>query len=163
MALTKLGLGASDGVHILAANDSDACDQLWAWQRVSPGKRIARVVRARKCPTQDDLFDEFAAAWQFPYYFGENWDALEECLTDLEWLPASAYLLLVTHAAHVLEKDATDRRITFWKVLHGLTSSWSQTRHPAVPFHVVAHVVPQDLEALRGELAAAGIQHELLQ
>jgi hypothetical protein len=35
-----------------------------------------------------------AQAMRFPSYFGHNWDAFEECLTDLVWAPASGYVLL---------------------------------------------------------------------
>lgn len=35
-----------------------------------------------------------ARAMRFPGYFGRNWDAFEECITDLAWQPASGYLLL---------------------------------------------------------------------
>ena len=30
----------------------------------------------------------------FPAYFGRNWDAFEECVTDLAWAPAPGYVLL---------------------------------------------------------------------
>ena len=30
------------------------------------------------------VFDEFAAAFQFPYYFGRNKDAFDECMRDLD-------------------------------------------------------------------------------
>ncbi|WP_199922364.1 barstar family protein [Microterricola viridarii] len=56
-----------------------------------------RVVRGRKMRTLRPLFDEFAAALQFPLYFGENRDAFYERLSDLvgaraiEWNRITGY------------------------------------------------------------------------
>jgi RNAse (barnase) inhibitor barstar len=33
-----------------------------------------------------DFLDRVAKALSFPDWFGGNWDALNDCLTDLEWL-----------------------------------------------------------------------------
>ncbi len=41
-----------------------------------------------------------AQAMHFPSYFGGNWDAFEECLTDLAWVPAPGYVLLYDDVAH---------------------------------------------------------------
>lgn len=40
------------------------------------------------------LFDACSDSLQFPAYFGNNWDALQDCLGDLSWLPASGRVLL---------------------------------------------------------------------
>lgn len=45
-----------------------------------------------------ELFTAVARALQFPDYFGMNWDSLEECLRDLEWIDATSYVVLVTEA-----------------------------------------------------------------
>ncbi|AJC59785.1 MULTISPECIES: barstar family protein [Streptomyces] len=43
------------------------------------------------------FLDRCAAALDFPAYFGHNWDALADCLTDLSWCPpARGRLLVVT-------------------------------------------------------------------
>jgi hypothetical protein len=50
-----------------------------------------------------DLLDKqtFLAAigrvFNFPEYYGENWDALEECLTDMSW-HTGPIALLIEHA-----------------------------------------------------------------
>ena len=41
-----------------------------------------------------DLFDRCAAVLSFPAWFGRNWDALADCLTDLGWLPGQGHVLL---------------------------------------------------------------------
>jgi RNAse (barnase) inhibitor barstar len=40
-----------------------------------------------------DLFEELAEQLRFPDYFGANWNALEECIRDLSWLPPGPIVL----------------------------------------------------------------------
>jgi|SRR6516225_5216366 RNAse (barnase) inhibitor barstar len=50
-----------------------------------------------------------AKALSFPAWFGGNWDALNDCLTDLSWLPATTgYVLLFENVEKFREfEDAT--------------------------------------------------------
>ncbi|WP_024793442.1 barstar family protein [Tomitella biformata] len=59
-----------------------------------------RAVRGSRMPTVAGVFDEFAAALQFPYYFGANKDAFDECMRELDETLGSAvgYVLLVRDA-----------------------------------------------------------------
>ena len=41
------------------------------------------------------LLRRIAAALGFPAWFGENWDALEDCLTDLSWREAQGHVLVL--------------------------------------------------------------------
>lgn len=50
---------------------------------------------------KEKLIASVAAALRFPAWFGGNWDALEDCLCDLSWLPAAGYVLLFEGAAAV--------------------------------------------------------------
>ncbi len=44
---------------------------------------------------KEDFLRAASKALQFPAYFGSNWDAFEECITDLCWLEADGYALLI--------------------------------------------------------------------
>ncbi|TKB88385.1 MAG: hypothetical protein E8D41_15350 [Nitrospira sp.] len=100
-----------------------------------------KIVKGRHCKTPATLFAEFARALEFPDYFGHNWDALEECLTDLEWLPAKGYILLITDAASVLSSDETEFE-TFLEILRDAGEAWGSGQagmgaRRATPFHVL--------------------------
>ena len=45
------------------------------------------------------VFDAFSSALSFPDWFGRNWDALEDCLTDLSWRPAAGHVILLEGGA----------------------------------------------------------------
>jgi RNAse (barnase) inhibitor barstar len=42
-----------------------------------------------------DFLAAAAHSMQFPDWFGANWDALADCLTDLSWAPADAYVIVL--------------------------------------------------------------------
>ncbi len=54
------------------------------------GLRLAAVAFGAKAT----LLKGIAEALAFPDWFGENWDALEDCLTDLSWSGAPGHVLL---------------------------------------------------------------------
>jgi hypothetical protein len=108
---------------------------------------VSRICRGQKMRTRPRLFDEFAAALQFPSYFGENWDALDECLNDLDWLGGGAYLLMITEADQVLiDEDPHQARI-LGGLLQNAHTEWGTAvtdgrgfDRPAISFRTVLQV-----------------------
>jgi hypothetical protein len=92
--------------------------------------------------------DEFGASLQFFEGFGENWDALDECLDYLdEWIPASAYVLVVEGAEELLQDEDGDQMVAFLKTLHDAGEWWSRPivdndpfNRSEIPFHVLLNV-----------------------
>jgi len=58
-------------------------------------KGIAVVtINGSRIRDKETFLEEFARELKFPDYFGENWDAFEECIMDLAWLHAEGVLLI---------------------------------------------------------------------
>ena len=144
-----------------AQDASTAADTAAGW--TSSGLTV-RVVRGRKMRGYPGLFDEFAAAWQFPWYFGENSAAFDECLADLSWLPSPAgYALVVNSPAQVLADTDDDglswlvgsltRAAAAWATPIELGEWWDR---PAVPFHVILQCPATELDEVRDRWASAG-------
>ena len=126
---------------------------------------VVRVVRGRKMRTLPRLFDEFAAALQFPWYFGENRDAFDECIADLGWLPTQCgYVIVVTEAGEVLGDEAgTDALAWLVGSLSRAAEEWARPvelgewwDRPAVPFHVVLQATAPDVPTAVDRWAATG-------
>ena len=61
-----------------------------------------------------DLLRALAVGLKFPAYFGYNWDALEECLSDLPWLGDGARIVILHE--HLPLRDEGQRR-TYCEIL----------------------------------------------
>lgn len=122
-----------------------------------------RVTRGSKMRSVPGIFDEFAAAFQFPLYFGENKDAFDECLGDLEGLPrGEGVVLVITEPALVLA-DAPSELPWFVDALTVAANEWAQPvdlgewwDRPATPFHVVLASAPSSFEVAHERWRAAG-------
>ncbi|WP_433330889.1 barstar family protein [Spirillospora sp. CA-294931] len=78
-----------------------------------------------------DAFLRLAAdAFDFPEWFGANWDALEDCLTDLAWAPADrGYLVLYEGWAALADNDQASFR-TVLDVFAEAVEKWRDTGTP---------------------------------
>lgn len=112
----------------------------------APPGFVVRTIQGKKCRTPSTLFTEFARALDFPDYFGHNWDALEECLADFEWLQAKGYILLIHDAEAVLPEDEEEYE-TLLEILSDAGEAWSKGQTAdgrRAPFHVCFAVTDQD-------------------
>jgi RNAse (barnase) inhibitor barstar len=81
----------------------------WGWQFAETHSSVTlRFVRGNKMKTVETLFDEFSAALQFPYYFGENWGAFDECIADLDWLPGETNIIVTTNSDQLFKEELLD-------------------------------------------------------
>ncbi|MCB1909518.1 MAG: barstar family protein [Rhodocyclaceae bacterium] len=62
------------------------------------GRSRHRVVRLdlAGCRSKQALLERASAAFEFPDWFGHNWDALSDSLRDLSWLDAPGYLVVIS-------------------------------------------------------------------
>ena len=138
----------------LLAGETEEVDQYVAKVRYEAGQRLTVIVlRGSNMQSMDRFYDEMAAALQFPLYFGRNWNALDECLVDLDWLPSNAYLLVFADAPSLLRTAGAGDAGAFWKLLSRSSKEWSGggslggglTRKPT-PFHAVLHASGSEAE-----------------
>jgi RNAse (barnase) inhibitor barstar len=153
---------AGPAYYIAEGSQSALTNWSWALAEKLPGFAVRRL-RGAKMRDEQGLFDEFAAALQFPYYFGENWDALRDCLTDLMWLPAKGYAVVIQDAIEVVSGLAAGSLATFVEVLDAVRDVWRSPvavgqwwDRPAIPFSIVLHATAADSERLRSALGVAG-------
>jgi RNAse (barnase) inhibitor barstar len=125
---------------------SDLTD--FSWSIAASCDLAVQIIRGLKMQTTSALFDEVAAAFQFPDYFGENWNALDECLADLSWLPAKGYVMVVHDSTEVLVREDACEFSVFVRILARVAREWSVPieqgeawDRPGKPFHVVLHAL----------------------
>jgi len=72
------------------------------------------------------LIGRIATALSFPSWFGGNWDALEDCLSDLSWLSPGGHVLIIEGAQHVPPVE----RGTLVDILASAAASWAERKRP---------------------------------
>ena len=93
-----------------------------------PSDALVIDLDLRNTGSKAELLAAFARALSFPDWFGANWDALADCLGDLSWLPASAYLLRL-HGQPALPASELD---LLDEILSEAADNWTETGTPFV-------------------------------
>lgn len=153
---------STDGALLLLESDAKSvAEAAWGWREAG---LTVRTARGRKMRTVQGVFDEFAAALQFPHYFGENWPAFFECLADMDWLPMNVgVVILVLDPEDVLVESEPVERGVLVRAFAEAHKAYSQPieagewwDRPAVPFHVVLHAAVGEASAAAAGWVAAG-------
>jgi len=103
------------------------------------------MLDGKRMRTQEEFYDELASELNFPSYFGRNLNALDECITDLDWLSINGPILLIIINAETLLVDAPIELFHgFVNLLENAGEEWSHCietgeawDRPGLPFNVV--------------------------
>ena len=85
---------------------------------------VVKVFDGSRCRSSRDLFREFAREFSFPGYFGENWDALDDFLTDDYFVPGDGCLILFENAKLLLSSSEKEFSI-FQSAMSGCGEAWA--------------------------------------
>lgn len=126
-ALDDLLADEAGGVFFLARHETPALVQAAARR----AKFAFFHIEGKGIERKEQLLTHVATALRFPGHFGHNWDALEECLTDMEWLDAPGYLVYYDHIDKLLEAHP-DQFATFIEICRDAVASWKEDGTPMV-------------------------------
>lgn len=107
------------GVYLI---DAKQRDRVVSGHAFPPGFRVA-VLGGKAVSGRETFFTEVAHALGFPDYFGRNWDAVHDCLTDLSWLPADGVVLLLDGVEHLARNEPEQWNLAL-KVLRDACAFW---------------------------------------
>lgn len=100
--------------------------------RVTRSDAVDEVSRGASFDTAEidlksgDALSVIAKALRFPDWFGKNWDALEDCLSDLSWRKGDGHVLVLRN----WQKMASDDLGVLIDVLRSSAEFWSGRGRP---------------------------------
>lgn len=94
---------------------------------------VSATVEAAQISSKEELLVAIAKALRFPDYFGGNWDALNDCLRDMKWLPSAGCVLFLLGADNLWRSNSQQagQLIESWLLA---AEFWSQQ---SIPLHLV--------------------------
>ena len=93
------------------------------------------------------VLEKFGKALKLPDWYGANYDALADCLTDLSWNTAPGYVLLLSGADTLHARDAAAFD-TLNAVFAGVIQNWQEAKVPFWVFYVFDDGRPNGLDPL---------------
>jgi len=90
-------------------------------------------VNLRGVQEKGHVLAAIAQALHFPDWFGDNWDALKDCLTDLTWRKAPGYVILLEACGGFAQAAPADFEAAL-EVFRLVADDWRESH---VPFWVL--------------------------
>ena len=98
-------------------------------------KLLFHSVDAAHADSKSALLAALAKGLKLPEHFGDNWDALADCLEDGDWLGSHGMVIVIRHAASYRKAHPADWE-TLSDILNEAAEYWRE-RHK--PFWVFVH------------------------
>jgi RNAse (barnase) inhibitor barstar len=71
------------------------------------------------------FLEDIGVAMHFPEYYGQNLDALDEMLNDLEWIDSKQVVIYITHSGEWLRKEKSEQKmLSILDVLDATAEDW---------------------------------------
>lgn len=118
--LSSLTLGGPCATRVSAASLAVA--------GASRGYGVYRIDLTRVAD-KGELMDRMQVALRFPEWFGRNWDALEDCLTDMSWHDDVGYVLLFDGGGDLRRREKALFH-TLVDVLEAVADYWRGAERP---------------------------------
>lgn len=96
------------------------------------------MLDGEKMETKSELFDELSSQLEFPDYFGRNWDAVDECLQDLDWFNNYILRIFILNFDFVLSKECYDEKGIFVDCIKSANDFWELDCSKIVNFFFVS-------------------------
>lgn len=98
-----------------------------------------RLIDGRRLRTADEAFEQFAAAFQFPWYFGGNWHAFDECFGELGQQDVGAGIVIVVKNGEAVLSGDSRALADLVTSLGYAGAEWAESRAVA-DFRVVVQI-----------------------
>lgn len=141
-------------IHLCIINDN-AETKSFISQLENGLKSTIYVIDSNKCKNRKRIWRSISEIMNFPEYFGHNWDALIDCLTDLEWLQEKGWVLVFTNTKSLFSKHKSKLLSVLIDVLNIVGNEWSEPRDigmphtlNAKPFHTVFLITSSEKDSV---------------
>ena len=144
---------ASDAIEVQKVEDEARKLGFHSFRLVATGTR-----------SLSSLMNVLSRSFEFPAWFGRNWDAASDLLRDLSWKPANGYVCSIIGAEDLLGLEVAEFE-DFVRLFEDTVADWREetgelgNRRPPVPFHVLFHGEIPLGDALRATMREPLCEH----
>ncbi|MGZ8218054.1 barstar family protein [Methylomagnum sp.] len=84
------------------------------------------IINGDRICDKESFLREFSEVLGFPDYFGFNWDAFSDCVTDLSWLDSSNGFLIIYKNSHAFRNASPDEWAIANEILLDAVDYWHE-------------------------------------
>ncbi|MGL4730584.1 MAG: barstar family protein [Clostridium sp.] len=82
-------------------------------------------IECSDCKDKESLMIEMFNKLNFPSYFSYNWDSLDECLNDLEWIEYESLIIVLKDTESLLENEIYNLEY-FYDIISDSLIEWNE-------------------------------------
>jgi RNAse (barnase) inhibitor barstar len=101
------------------------CFQIVEFKPVANKNTYVGEIDGINCIDVDAFLSEIAKSFRFPDYFGHNYNALEECINDLDWIDLPNYILYIKNYMAFLANENIQTKLDTLTLFRNACIEWA--------------------------------------